>query len=378
MIYLDNCATTKTDKSIADIMYYYNTENFFNPSALYSASEKVKLDILNARKNIAKILNVDATEIIFTSSGTESNNTVLNSNFLKQGDNLIISAGEHPSIYNTATNLAQKNIEIRICPLKKDATLDVEKLLNLIDNKTKLISIIHVSNEFGTINDIKKIADLTKTKNKNVLIHSDGVQALGKIPINLKNLGVDYYSASSHKIYSPKGCGLLYKKKTAPLTPFILGGGQENGLRSGTENVGAIIAFSEALKNAVNNFMPQYFKSLREAFLENLNIDNYIINGSSAENLLDNILSISISGIKSEVIVHMLENKNIYIGTGSACSASKKNYRLTDAIGLNHLYADGTLRISFSKNTKIEDAKIAAKELTFCVNKFLKRETIEQ
>ncbi len=372
MIYLDNCATTKTDKKIADILYNYNTENFFNPSALYNASEKVKIDISNARKNVAKAINAAPDEIIFTSCGTESNNSILNG-VLKPNDTLIISAGEHASIYNTAQELIKKNINVKICPLNQDGSVNLEKLLELTDSTTILISILHVSNEFGTINDIKYITGRIKSEYPQTLIHSDGVQALGKINIDIKDLGVDFYSASSHKLYAPKGCGIIYKKKGVKLNPFIFGGGQENNMRSGTENTGAIIAFSEALKIAVSDFKTDHFHNLRTAFIDSLNLQNFKINGG---NVLNNILSISIPGIKSEVIVHILENKNIFIGTGSACSANKKSFRISDAIGLTRKEAEGTLRISFSKYNTIEEVKFAAQELSNAVNKFINRETI--
>ena len=371
MIYLDNSATTQTDDHCLEILNYYNKEFYFNPSALYNGAEKVSRILQEERTRFAKILNVQPNEIYFTSGGSESNNTVFFGQSRKKG-RIIISAGEHPSVYNAAMELKNRGIDVQIAPIHRDASINEQALLNLLTDDTFLVSVIHASNEYGTINDIERICKLVKSKNQRIKFHSDGVQAFCKIPVNLKKLGIDYYSMSAHKLYAPKGIGALYVKSNTPLMPLIYGGGQEKGLRSGTENVGGICAFVYSSMQEMNNLLKNQnnYQVFKSTFIQNIQSIPFIINGN---NTLPNILSISVPGVKAEVIVHFLEKDNIFIGTGSACSAKKNTFRLADAIGITRTEAEGTFRISFGKFNTMEEIEFAAKKFANAIHLFLSK-----
>ncbi len=359
MIYLDNSATTQTRKEVADFVAKYSVENFFNPSSVYALAIKVRNDIDNARNRLLKFLNAPKGRIIFTGSATEANNLVLNG-LARKNKKILISTGEHPSIYETAKNLKNFGYDVEFVEINKDGTLDLDDLKSKIDERVNLVSFIHVSNETGAINDLKQITQIIKSKNPECLVHCDGVQAFGKLKINLYNDDVDLYTISSHKIHGPKGVAGLYINENVMLKPHILGGGQEFGLRSGTENPAGILGFTMAAELMYTDFEKKrtYIKELRNYFISLLEKSNlkYIIN--SNKDGLENILSVSFFGIRGEVLLHCLEKYEIYVSTGSACSSKHIGNRVLTNMKLNKNEMEGNLRFSFSEfNTKDEIQK---------------------
>lgn len=353
LFYLDNAATTKPFAEIYDILKQENDTYFYNPSASYKQSVFVKSELNKSRESISKSFHASIGKLYFTSSATESNNTVFNGVHLRSGQIVLISSGEHPSVYNSAHNLEKKGIIVKDIPLNSLGEVDFEEFKKLVAEKNvALVSIIHSSNETGRVNDIKKLCDYTKKVNPKILFHSDGVQAFGKIKVNLQALGVDMYTISAHKVYSVRGIGGLYVKNGVILDPFILGGGQENGFRSSTENVSGAIAFAYSVKRVLENLDENYARvfNFKEEFLKkmvNSEIGKFMKVNSPMENN-PYVLSLSFDGIKGEVLMNSLESFGILISTGSACSAKKAGNRVLSNMGLSESEVIGSVRVSFS------------------------------
>lgn len=350
--YLDNAATTKVFEEEYDLMKKNNEELFFNPSASYSKALSSKKVLNDARKTISNLLRGSAGKLYFTSSATESNNTVFNGVHLRSGDVVLVSKGEHPSVYNAAHRLEDKGVKVLDISLLSNGTVDIENLKSLISDKVKLVSIIHVSNETGAINDIKEIVKLVKNFNSKIIVHSDGVQAFGKIKVNLQDLGVDLYTISAHKIYAPRGIASLWVKNGIVVDSLLVGGGQEDGFRSSTENVAGAISFAYAAEKVCSDLTKNYEKLilLKNEFLEKLNnsqISKYVKINSN-ESCSPYILSLSFKGIKGEVLMYSLEQDKIYISTGSACSSKKAGNRILEAMSVSESDVVGSVRISFS------------------------------
>lgn len=365
MINFDNASTTKISSKALD-SYITTSELFYNPSALYGQSVQVKLLIENARKFFIKYFNgPQGSTFIFTGSATESNNAVINSCVTRKDKKYIFTNGEHSSVYNTAKALQLKGYNIVFVPLNGKGQVDEDALLKEVDDTVDFVSMIHVSNETGAINDINRLTKLIKSKNSKIIVHSDGVQAVGKFPIDLSNLGVDYYTISAHKINGPKGIGALYIAKPNIFKPFVLGGGQEMNLRAGTENTPAIIAFECALRDLnVNDYSKH-----KHAILNNLSGDYILVSTNESVN---NIISICFKGVRGETIQHMLETKGYLIGTGSACnSKAGKNRVISQLVPVN--YVDGAIRLSFDSSVSIDDCVNLAKELSVVVADYRKR-----
>ena len=363
MIYLDNAATTKPDCECIKKAEKYLTEYFYNPSALYAEGYALHREIEESRKNILNTIANDANfEIVFTSCGSEADNHALFCGG-KRG-NVVTTLGEHSAIFSTANELKQRGIEVRFAPLNLDGAVNVEELLKLVDSKTSLVSVIHVNNETGAINDVNTIAKRVKAINPNSLFHSDGVQAFGKIPFRLAK-EIDLYSISAHKIGALKGCGALIKRKSLVLKPFIFGGGQEKGLRSGTENVFGIKVFEYASQKKYVNIKENFEKvrCLKERLINLLDTNLFKI--ISSDNSSPYILSVIALGVRGEIILHEVNDKGLVIGTGSACSSNeKKRYsRVVLACGIEEKLADGVLRLSFSSDTTVEEIEEAAEIL---------------
>ena len=364
MIYLDNAATTKifdsVNKKIADI----NENFYFNPSALYSKAVEVKKMLESAREELAKNMGTTGEHIIFTSGATESNNTALNG-FLtgKKDAEYIFSSGEHPSVFAGANNLKMQNKTILLVPLKKDGTVDIEKLKSMLNENTHYISILHVSNETGAINDIKEICRVVKSFNKNIIVHSDGTQAFGKITVDVTDLGVDAYTISAHKFHGPKGVGALYVKNPEKLKPYILGGGQQSGHRSGTENVSGYVGMSLASSIATENLKQNFamISALRDYVKQQIsqNCSDFLFN--EAQNNSPYVLSISFKGLRGEVLQRKLDENGVLIGIGSACSSKKQNNRVLEQMGVNKDFVLGSIRLSFSSFNTPEEIKMATK-----------------
>lgn len=355
MIYFDNASTTSVYPQVVELMDKYYEDNFFNASATYKPAIRIHSDIDNARKVIADMLGAKKNEIYFTSCATESNNWIIKNGFKNKNGNIVVSAGEHACVYESALAMQSKGYDVRFARLSPDGIVDTDDLLSKIDKKTCLVSVMHVSNETGVINDIGPISQKAKKINPGIIFHSDGVQAFLKIPVNVKSLGVDAYSISGHKFHAPKGIGALYLNEKIHLSPFINGGGQENGMRSGTENVAGIIAMAEAAKIYLHQTDANVVNENYRYLIEKLgNIPGCTIIGDQNKSS-HFIVAASFAGCKAEILQTMLADENIYIGRGSACSSRHSGNRVLSEMGLPQNVIDGTLRFSLSpENTKNE------------------------
>lgn len=358
MIFFDNASTTKVrSECLRDIEHYYFTD-YFNPSTLYSPGARVAMAIKQHKENMLSALNGKG-KIVFTSGGTESDNLALLGLRYPKKSNFIFSPVEHSAVFNTANFLKQQGYGIRFCRCDSSGKADIESIKELIDEHTALVSVMHVCNETGAINDIGSIASEVKRINKHTLVHSDGVQALGKVGINLNSLKVDLYSISAHKINAPKGTGALFIKDGINLFNIMFGGAQEYGLRPSTENVAGIAAFGTALHLALAEQEEYVAKCqsinaiIRQGVLE---IDNQICFISSND-CTPCILAFASNKVRGEVLLHALSKYDILVGTGSACSSSKHTYRIPSALGLSSYYQDGILRLSFGKDNTICETK---------------------
>lgn len=362
MIYLDNAATTRVDEDILKTYLRYQTEEYFNPSAAYNSAVSVKTQMERARKEILQCLKGNG-QLIFTSGGTESDNLAMLGTRKQKGSRIIISAAEHPAVYNTASELRQRGFEVAEAPVNSNGAVDTEEFSKLLDDNTSLVSIMHVNNETGAVNDIKKLVEITKNFNKNILFHCDGVQAVGKVPVILSDLNVDSYAFSGHKIHAPKGVGGLFVKKGVNIRPIIFGGGQESGLRSSTENVGGIIAMAEAVRKTVEaqRENSEKWSFLKTKLAENLNRKDILI--LSDEFCSPSVFTFSMKSVRGEVMARVLESDGIVVGTGSACSSQKSVKRVPQAMNVPHEYLDGIIRLSFSAETTEND-------IDYFINKF--------
>ncbi|MBR1988738.1 MAG: cysteine desulfurase [Clostridia bacterium] len=362
MLNFDNAATTKiSEKSLQ--AYVTASETFFNPSSLYVKALESKKLIDNARNYILKKLNAKiGSTLIFTGCATESNNSVLNACITRKDKKYLISAGEHSSVHETAKYYNELGYNVVFIPLKHNGGIDEQALYEELDETVAFVSIIHVSNETGAINDIKSITKKIKEYNPNILVHSDGVQAIGKLSVNLKEFGVDFYTISAHKINGPKGIGALYIANPNKFKPLLHGGGQEMKLRAGTENIPAIVAFQSAFEElSITDFSLH-----KKAILDNLVGDFVLV---SDENCVDNIISVCFKGIRSETILHILEESDILVGTGSACNSKAGKNRVLSQI-VSKDYIDGAVRLSFGDEISVEDCVFATKKLTEAVKKY--------
>lgn len=364
MIFLDNASTTKLSE-IAKNEIEKSQDLFYNPSASYSAGLEIKNRITDAKKAICSALGVSYNDnLIITGSATEANNLAIFGSIKKTQDQLIFSIGEHPSVYNCAQELKSRGYNVKYLSLTKTGEIDIEELKELLKEPTAFVSIMHISNETGVINDIAKIAKIIKQKQPEAIFHCDGVQAFGKMPLNVVNLGVDSYTISAHKIHGPKGIGALYTRNMKKIKPLIFGGGQEFGIRSGTENTLYILTFGEIAKNLnidenyekvsiLNKYVRDYFQELKIK-------ENLAISLNSSENASPYILSYSFEGVRGETLVHILEGNGVIVGTGSACSSKKGTLNRTlDAIGKNKVQNNGAIRISFSSENTLCEVETA-------------------
>ncbi|MEG2540867.1 MAG: cysteine desulfurase family protein [Clostridia bacterium] len=367
MIYLDNAATTKTYLESAEIAAKYSVDNFFNPSALYSEAVGVFKDIKQARETLKQALRIGDGELYFVSGGSEADNTALFSTRKPKGSKIVVSVGEHDAIIQSANQLKEQGYNVVFAPINKDGSVNEQEFINLLDDTVSLVSIMHVSNETGAINDIKKLVKLTRKYAPNAVFHSDGVQAFCKINVNLRSLDVDLYSISGHKIHAPKGIGALYVKNGISIKPFVFGGGQEKGMRSGTENTPVIMAFEDAVKRNIATFDEKYSKKAQ--YVEQLRnrlvaeVPN-IITITPEINAAPHILTVAFEGVRGEVLLHSLEKHNILVGIGSACSSHHES-RFKSLLGLDDAHKDGIVRFSvseFNDVAEIETVVSAIKE----------------
>lgn len=367
MIFLDNASTTKICDAAKKIMIE-EADNYFNASASYSVALENKKKIDNAKKEICNCLNVDYKEnLVFTASATEANNLAVFGSAKKSDEQYLFSSGEHLCIYNCAEELKNRGYNVKFIPLTSEGVIDFDALKKLLELPTAFVSCIHVSNETGAINDVEKIGELVKSKWKNAIFHCDGVQAFGKIDVNLSRMkNIDLYTISAHKIGGPKGIGALFVRNKSKLKPYVFGGGQEFGLRSGTENLQSILAFAAASTEKFKNLQKNYdfVSKLCETFkneIKKYNDNRITINSVNASPY---IVSISFAGVKGETLVRMCDDDGLLVGTGSACSSKKTALnRILLAMNKNRQDIEGALRISFSINNTIDEIVSAVKIL---------------
>lgn len=374
MIYLDNNATTPIDPAVAEKMSQFIKEHFGNPSSLYPIGRKVKEIITEAREVIAKAIGAVRTEIIFTASGTEADNFAIRGvlDAFPEKNEIITSAIEHPAVMNTASYLEKKGAKVTYVPVDKYGTVDIDFLKNAITPKTALISVMHANNEVGTIQPIEKISKIAKERG--VLVHTDAIQAFGKIDVNVNKLGIDLLSISAHKIYGPKGVGALYIRKGTNIGPLIYGGSQEREMRAGTENTIGIVGFGEAVrvmtgrrdkdKKRIAKLSEQLKKGIEEK------IPKVKFNGHE-KNRMKGTLNFSFYNLEAEAILLALATKEIYVSTGSACSEGAEDVsHVLEAIGLKPEVARSSVRMSLGRFNTEEDIKTVLEELPEIVKKF--------
>lgn len=357
LIYLDNAATTQCYKEVAELVCEQSQSNYFNPSALYKPSVEAQIKLEEARKTIKNALHAPDGELYFTSGGSESDNTAFFCTRKPKGSRIVTSLGEHDAVVNTANELKNQGYDVQFAPVNKDGSVNFEEFKKLLNEDVSFVSIMHVSNETGAINDIAKFVKATRRLAPNAVFHSDGVQAFEKVKVNLRSLDVDLYSVSAHKIHGPKGIGGLFVKKGTSMKPLIFGGGQEKGFRSGTENLPAILGFAKAVELNEEHFEENIskkheFKEYLAAKL-NENIDDLVF-VSPKENCAPNILTVAFKDVRGEVLLHSIEEDGILVGIGSACSSHRES-RFKSLLGLDEAHKDGIIRFSTSEFSDIDD-----------------------
>ena len=354
MIYLDNAASTAVHPEVVKEMLPYFDVQYGNPSSIHQFGRKAKNAIQKARKQVAALIDAEPDEILFTSGGTESNNTILYGITKLQGSHLdqnhiITSSIEHEAILQPCKEFENIGIKITYLPVDEHGIVNPDDITNSINSHTVLVSIMFANNEVGTIQPIKEISEICKKYQ--IPFHTDAVQAVGKVPINVKELGVDALSISSHKINGPKGIGALFIKKGLIVAPQILGGGQENGMRSGTENVASIVGFGKACEIAKErlNENISHFQTLHSSMLSKIvkEISHVKLNGHPGKRIFNNI-HLTFLGVQGEDLIIKLDEHGIAASTGSACSVhTQKASHVLKAMGFNHEQITGSLRMSF-------------------------------
>ena len=361
-VYFDNSATTRCYDSVKDIVVKTMTEDFGNPSAMHLKGVEAEKYVREAAQILAKILKVNEKEIIFTSGGTESNNLALfggaDAN-KRSGNHIITTSVEHAAVGQPAERLEQMGYEVTIVPVDHRGVVQLEALEKALRPDTILVSTMYVNNEVGAVMPVEEIAKLVHEKSPKALYHVDAIQAFGKYRIYPKKAGIDMLSVSSHKIHGPKGVGFLYINEKARIQPQILGGGQQAGMRSGTDNVPGIAGLGVAAKMVYTDFdkkiehMYQLKERLAEGFLK---LPDVRLNGMEIREGAPQILSASFLGVRSEVLLHTLEEKGIYVSAGSACSSHKRKAAGTlSAMGMEAAQRESTLRFSFSEENTFEE-----------------------
>ena len=364
--YLDNSATTKVSENVVDLMVKVMSDDYGNPSSLHMKGVEAEKYIKESKDIIAKLLKVDAKEIIYTSGGTESNNLAIIGAALanrRAGNRIITSSIEHPSVLATMKYLEDNGFEVIYLPVDNKGVVDMEALKEAMTVETILVSVMHVNNEIGAIEPVEEISKYIKSVNPEVVFHVDAIQSFGKLIIHPRKMGIDLLSVSGHKIHGPKGIGFLYASSKVKLKPIIFGGGQQKGMRSGTENVPGIAGIGLAAKEAYENFEEKISKmiELKDYFIDRVtSIENVLVNSSKGEEGAPHVISVSFIGVRSEVMLHSLEDKNIYVSSGSACSSNKPSVSATlKGIGLKPEQIDSTVRFSISYDTTKEELDYA-------------------
>lgn len=368
--YLDNSATTRCSEAAAELMMKLLVQDYGNPSSMHNMGVIAENYMTEARKKIARTLKVQEKEIYFTSGGTESNNLAIvgaaEAN-KRSGMHVVTSSIEHPSVSNTMAYLENHGYEVTYLPVDGYGVISMEDLENAIRPDTILVSLMQVNNEIGAVEPIAEAGALIKRKNPETLFHVDAIQSYGKMRIFPNKMNVDLLSVSGHKIHGPKGSGFLYVKDKTKIHPIISGGGQQKGMRSGTENVPAIAGLGVAAEAIYTDFDEKiaHLYALRDHFIEEAGkIPGVSLNGYTDHRNAPHIVSMSVDGVRSEVLLHTLEDKQIYVSAGSACSSNKPAVsRTLKGIGLKDSLLDSTIRFSFCVDTTVEETDYALETL---------------
>ena len=373
-IYFDNSATTKPYKEVIEETAKAMEEYFGNPSSLHKIGIKAEKRITEARDFIGKSINASKDEIYFTSGGSEGNNLIIKG-IVKPEHHVITTIFEHHSVLNTYKELEKNGVRVTYLNVDKEGKISLEELKNAISKDTVLVSIMHVNNEMGAIQDIESIGKVIKENSTRARFHVDVVQSYGKLNIDVKKMNIDMLTVAGHKIHGPKGVGFTFVKKGIVLNPLISGGSQESGIRGGTHNVPGIIGLHKAAEITMENINSNFecVSILKEYMIDKLGeINNIRINSPARTDFSPYILNVSFIGVRAEVLLHLLEENDIYVATGSACtsktSAIQGSY-VIKALGLNKAEIESAIRFSFSKNNTKEEVdkviEVLKSSLTF-------------
>ena len=369
-VYFDNSASTKVSEKAIEIMLKTMRDDYANTSGKHIKGVEAESYVKDAADIIAKTLKVKKGEIIFTSGGTESNNMALIGGAMSRkryGKHIIISGIEHPAVYRPAEFLTEQGFELSVLPVNSEGQVDLELLKSAIRDDTVLVSVMYVNNEIGAIEPVEEISKIIKAENKDILFHVDAIQAYTKLRINPKSQGIDMLSASGHKFHGPKGVGFLYIDSNVKINPIIFGGGHQRGMRSGTLNTTGIAGMGVAAKEAYDNFDERINKisDLKYYLMDELEkTEGAVLNTGRGENFAPQVISVSFEDIRAEVLLHALEDRGIYVSSGSACSSNHPGISGTlKAIGVRENLLDATIRISLSELNNKEEADYFIKNL---------------
>ena len=374
-VYLDNSATTRAYDSVRDIVAKTMCEDYGNPSSMHKKGVEAEKYVRGARETLARLMKVQEKEIFFTSGGTESDNLALiggaRANH-RAGKHLITTAIEHPAILNTMKYLEEEEgYRVTYLPVDMYGRVRLDALKEALCPETILVSIMYVNNEIGSVQPIAEAAGIVKSYNRNILFHVDAVQGFGKYRIYPKKMGIDMFSVSGHKIHGPKGIGFLYINERAKVRPIIFGGEQQKNMRSGTENVPGIAGIAQAAKEIYTGLDEKvaHMRWLKQKFIEGVSqIEHTKVHGLTDETSAPHIISVGIAGIRSEVLLHTLESKGIYVSSGSACSSNHLSVSgVLRGIGTGKEYLDSTVRFSMSEFTTEEEIDYTLQTLYNCV-----------
>lgn len=369
--YLDNSATTACFASVAKNMAEMMTQYYGNPSSMHLKGVEAEKYMKEAKQTLERLLKVSEKELFFTSGGTESNNLAIIGTAMansRRGKHLITTQIEHPSVLKPMQYLEERGFRVTYLPVDEKGVVSLEALEEAISRDTILVSTMFVNNEIGSVMPVEEIARRIKRRKPDVLYHVDAIQAFGKYWIYPKRMGIDMLSVSGHKIHGPKGVGILYVGERVKINPILFGGDQQRGLRSGTENVPGVVGIAKAAEEIYQGFDEKIEKlyQLRERFIQEVEqLPNVQVNGPKDQAGAPHIVSVSFAGVRSEVLLHALEDRGVYVSAGSACSAHKRGSSATlNAIGLDKKLLDSTLRFSFSVESTQEEADYCVQVLS--------------
>ena len=369
-VYLDNSATTRCFDEVADYVAKIMMLDYGNPSSMHLKGVEAERYIRYAKDTLSRILKVNEKEIVFTSGGTESDNLALIGTamaYARRGNHLITTKIEHPAILQTMQYLEGQGFEVTYLDVDEVGQVRIEDLQRALRPDTILVSVMHTNNEIGSLMPLQEIGEVVKSYHPNIVFHVDGVQGFGKAVIHPKKLKIDLLSVSAHKIHGPKGVGFLYINEKVRVLPILFGGGQQKGMRSGTENVPGIAGMAMAADKMYANLEEDCnrMRHLKQLFIEGISdIPEVYVNGKTDENSAPHIVSVSVAGVRSEVLLHALEEKGIYVSAGSACASNKPQTSATLlAIGVKKYLLDATIRFSFSVFTNEEEISYTVKAL---------------